>query len=64
MSLYINKHRCIYNSVYNITHIGLYAEQINGTAFTAPRCENQRRFKYISRLKFTLIEYFQSTPIN
>ena len=23
---------------------GLYAEQINGTAFTAPRAHNQRRF--------------------
>lgn len=29
-----------------ITHVGLYAEQLSGTAFTVPREHNQRTWLY------------------
>ncbi len=50
---------------------GLYAEQINGTAFTAPRCENRRTWMYrivpsVNHKPFRQIEQglLRGTPFN
>lgn len=46
-------HCCLVGALIQVCPYGLYAEQLSGTAFTAPRGENQRSWLYRIRPSVT-----------